>query len=218
MFAIVEVAGQQFKVEKDQNIFVHRLDEKEGDKIVLDKVLLVEEKGTALVGTPTVEGYIIKATVLTHVKGDKVKVFKKKRRKGYQVMNGHRQYFTEIHIDGIEKGKTPAKKAADKGETAAAKSVKTEKAAAPAKKTEAKAKATAKPAAKKTAPVKKETKAGSTTAKTTKPKVEKATATKKAGASGAKAAAKPKATAKKTETKKKTAPKKSSGDTPKEEK
>ncbi|MCD6202505.1 MAG: 50S ribosomal protein L21 [Bacteroidales bacterium] len=216
MFAIVEVAGQQFKVEKDQNIFVHRLNEKEGGKIVLDKVLLVEEKGTALVGTPTVEGYTIKATVLTHVKGDKVKVFKKKRRKGYQVMNGHRQYFTEIHIDDIEKGKAPAKKAADKGETPAEKSVKAEKAAVPAKKTEPKAKAAAKPAAKKTTAVKKETEAKRTKAKTTQPNAKKATVTKKAGATKAKTAAKPKATAK-TETKKKTTPDKNS-DTSKEKK
>jgi len=216
MFAIVEVAGQQFKVEKNQNIFVHRLDEKEGNKIVFDKVLLIENNnGTALVGTPVVKGYQIKATVLAHLKGDKVKVFKKKRRKGYQVKNGHRQLFTEIHIDAIEKSKTPAKKAADEGEVHAEKSVKTKKASAPATKT--KNKAAAKPEPKKTATVIKETEAKSSTAKTTKPKAKKATATKKAEATKPNAAAKPKTTAKKTEPKEKTAPEKDS-DTNKEEK
>ncbi len=196
MFAIVEVAGQQFKVQKDQNIFVHRLEEKEGQKIVLEKVLLVEDKGTALVGTPVVEGYQVKATVLAHVKGDKILVFKKKRRKGYQVLNGHRQAFTEIHIDTIEKGKA-TKKETEKKETATAKPAST------TKKTASKTKETTKPAAKKTTAKAKTGEAGST-AKTTKPK---ASAAKKTTATSTKstktkAAAKPKATAAKTGTKK----------------
>ncbi len=118
MFAIIEVAGQQFKVEKDQSIFVHRLQEKEGEKITLNKVLLIEQEGTTSVGMPVVKEYHVKATVLTHLKGDKVKVFKKKRRKGYQVLNGHRQYLTEIKIDAIEKQKTAPKKATTKKPTA----------------------------------------------------------------------------------------------------
>ena len=101
MFAIVEVAGQQFKVEKNQNIFVHRLQEEEGKKIVFDRVLLVEDNGKSFVGIPVVEDYQVKVTVLTDLKGDKVKVFKKKRRKGYQTLNGHRQDLTQIQIEDI---------------------------------------------------------------------------------------------------------------------
>ncbi len=109
MFAIVEVAGQQFKVEKDDKIFVNRLPQKEGEKITVEKVLLVEDGGKTLVGTPVVKGYEVKATVITHLKGDKVKVFKKKRRKGYQKLNGHRQLFTEILIESIGKAKAAPK-------------------------------------------------------------------------------------------------------------
>ncbi|ALO15991.1 50S ribosomal protein L21 [Salinivirga cyanobacteriivorans] len=101
MYAIVEIAGQQFKVEKDQNIFVHRLDGNEGDKVEFDKVLLVDEDGQVKVGTPVVEGTKVSGKILEHMKGDKVKVFKKKRRKGYQKLNGHRQLFTKVQIEGI---------------------------------------------------------------------------------------------------------------------
>ena len=94
MYAIVEIAGQQFKVEKDQQIFVHRLDAKEGSKVDFDKVLLVDNGGKVNVGAPAVEGAKVTAKVVSHVKGDKVLVFKKKRRKGYQKLNGHRQAFT----------------------------------------------------------------------------------------------------------------------------
>jgi large subunit ribosomal protein L21 len=101
MYAIVEIAGQQFKVQKDQQVFVHRLDAEEGSNLVFDKVLLVDNDGAVTVGAPAVSGAKVSATVLSHLKGDKVIVFKKKRRKGYQKSNGHRQQFTEIKIDSI---------------------------------------------------------------------------------------------------------------------
>ncbi len=101
MFAIVEIAGQQFKVEEGQEIFVHRLNASEGDSLSFDKVLLVNSGGAVSVGTPSVGGAAVNATVLEHVKGDKVIVFKKKRRKGYRKKNGHRQSFTKIKVEGI---------------------------------------------------------------------------------------------------------------------
>ncbi len=101
MYAIVEIAGQQFKVAKDQRLYVHRLDAKEGAKVEFDNVLLVENGGKVIVGAPAVEGAKVTAKVLGHLKGDKVIVFKKKRRKGYQKQNGHRQYMTQIQIDQI---------------------------------------------------------------------------------------------------------------------
>jgi large subunit ribosomal protein L21 len=101
MYAIVEIAGQQFKVEKDRKIYVHRLDAKEGDAVDFDKVLLVDNEGKVKVGTPVVKGAKVSAKVLEHVKGDKVLVFKKKRRKGYKKLNGHRQQFTQIQIESI---------------------------------------------------------------------------------------------------------------------
>ena len=88
MYAIVEIAGQQFKVEKDQQIFVHRLEEKEGAKVEFDNVLLIDNNGKVNVGAPAISGAKVTAKVLDHVKGDKVVVFKKKRRKGYRVKNG----------------------------------------------------------------------------------------------------------------------------------
>lgn len=102
MYAIVEIAGQQFKVEKDQTIYVHRMNQnKEGDSLSFDKVLLVDNNGSIKVGAPTVEGAKVTATVLEHLKGDKVIIFKKKRRKSYQKQTGHRQQFTKIKIEGI---------------------------------------------------------------------------------------------------------------------
>ena len=145
MYAIVEIAGQQFKVEKDQQIFVHRLETKEGSKIDFDKVLLLDDSGTVNVGAPAIKGAKVTAKVLEHLKGDKVIVFKKKRRKGYKVKNGHRQYLTKLEILKIDAKAPAAKKAAPKKE---AKPVAKK---APAKKTAAK-----KPAAKK-APAKKTT-------------------------------------------------------------
>ena len=101
MYVIVDIAGQQFKVQKDQKIFVHRLEAEEGTEINFDKVLLVDNEGKVTIGSPTVENAKVTAKVLDHVKGDKVIVFKKKRRKGYKVKNGHRQQFTQIQIGEI---------------------------------------------------------------------------------------------------------------------
>jgi len=102
MYAIVDIAGQQFKVEKEQEIFVHRLEGEEGAKVTFDKVLLVDNAGKVKVGSPNVEGASISAKILSHMKGDKVIVFKKKRRKGYQKSNGHRQYMSKIQIEDIK--------------------------------------------------------------------------------------------------------------------
>jgi len=101
MYAIVEIAGQQFKIEKEQKLFVHRLKAEEGSQVNFDRVMLVDNDGKVKVGAPTVKGATVTATVLHHLKGDKVLVFKKKKRKSYQKMNGHRQYLTSIQIDDI---------------------------------------------------------------------------------------------------------------------
>jgi len=150
MYAIVNIAGQQYKVEKDQKIFVHRLEGKEGEAMNFDEVLLIDNDKNVLVGEPVVKGARIVGKVISHPRADKVKVFKKKRRKGYKVQKGHRQYMTEIQIQEIiEKGveKKPA--------------VKDEKAASPKKEAAAKtgtaAKAPAKTAAKKPAAKKEDT-------------------------------------------------------------
>jgi large subunit ribosomal protein L21 len=106
MYAIVEIAGQQFKVEEGKKIFVHRLDNPQGENLEFDRVLLVEDNENILVGEPTVKDYIVEGKVIDHVRGDKVIVFKKKKKKGYRVKTGHRQNFTQIEITGIgEKGK-----------------------------------------------------------------------------------------------------------------
>ncbi len=101
MYAIVDIAGQQFKVEKENKIFVHRLEGEEGSSVEFDKVLLVDNDGKVKVGAPNVKDAKITAKILSHEKGDKVIVFKKKRRKGYKVRNGHRQYLTQIQIEDI---------------------------------------------------------------------------------------------------------------------
>jgi large subunit ribosomal protein L21 len=101
MYAIVEIAGQQFKVEKENKLFVHQLEAAEGDSVDFEKVLLVDNDGMVTVGTPVVEGAKVTAKVLGHVKGEKVLVFKKKRRKSYRKLNGHRQQFTQIQIESI---------------------------------------------------------------------------------------------------------------------
>ena len=119
MYAIVEIAGQQFKVAKDQKVYVHRLPQDEGSQVTFDKVMLIENGGNVTIGAPAIEGAGVTAKILGHLKGDKVIVFKKKRRKGYKVRNGHRQYLTEIKIaDIVAKG---AKKPAAKKEEAAPK-------------------------------------------------------------------------------------------------
>jgi large subunit ribosomal protein L21 len=101
MYAIVEIAGQQFKVAKDQKVFVHRLKEEEGASVSFDKVLLHADGDNITLGAPAIDGASVSAKVVKHLKGDKVIVFKKKRRKGYRKKNGHRQYLTEIHIGDI---------------------------------------------------------------------------------------------------------------------
>jgi large subunit ribosomal protein L21 len=158
MYAIVDIAGQQFKVSKAQKLKVHRLEAEEGKHVELGKVLLVSDGKTVTVGSPVVEGYRIAAKVMSHSKGDKVLVFKKKRRKGYQKMNGHRQALTELWIEAIlgkgekfDAAKSTAPKAVAKAEPA---KKAPKKAAAP--KAEAATKAPAKKAApKKEAPAKK---------------------------------------------------------------
>ncbi len=146
MYAIVEIAGQQFKVAKDQKVFVHRLAGEEGDKVSFDKVLLAADGDKVTLGAPAIDGAQVGAKITRHLKGDKVIVFKKKRRKGYRVKNGHRQALTEIIIESIVT--SGAKKAAPKKETkkAAPKAEKEVKAAA-APKAEAKPKAAPKKAA-----------------------------------------------------------------------
>lgn len=135
MYAIVDIAGQQFKVEKDTKVFAHRLEGKEGSKVTFDKVLLLEENGKVSVGAPTVAGATVSAKIVSHLKDEKVLVFKKKRRKGYQKLNGHRQSITELVIEGISaKGaatkaepKTEVKEAAPKAEAKAPAKPKAEK-------------------------------------------------------------------------------------------
>ena len=139
MYAVVEIAGQQFKVEKDQKVYVNRLDGKEGSKISFDNILMLDNSGKIVLGDPVVKGASVQAKIVKHLKDDKVIVFKKKRRKGYKVKNGHRQALTQIVVENIlEK----AVKAKAKTETS--------KTDAPAKKVAAK-----KPVAKKTATAKK---------------------------------------------------------------
>ncbi|HPD94890.1 MAG: 50S ribosomal protein L21 [Bacteroidales bacterium] len=101
MYAIVDIAGQQFKVEKDQKIFVNLLEGETGDEVKFEKVLLVDNDGKVSIGKPEVANASVNAKILGHVKGDKVIVFKKKRRKGYKVKNGHRQNYTQIQISEI---------------------------------------------------------------------------------------------------------------------
>jgi large subunit ribosomal protein L21 len=117
MYAIVEIAGQQFKVEKSQDIFVHRLEAEAGKKVEFSEVLLIDDKGKISIGKPFIEGSKITARVLEHVRGDKVVVFKKTKRKGTQKESGHRQNFTKIHIETISlKGAAKEKKSAKKEE------------------------------------------------------------------------------------------------------
>ena len=141
MYAIVEIAGHQFKVEKDQKVFVNRLQTEEGKKVTFDNVLLLADGSKVTVGSPAIDGAQVGAKVLKHLKGDKVIVFKKKRRKGYRVKNGHRQSLTEIQIESIAaswaKKAAPAKAAAPKAKPAAKKEASKPAAKAAAPKAEA---------------------------------------------------------------------------------
>ena len=110
MYAVVEIQGSQFKVEKDQKLFVNRIDAKEGSKVSFDNVLLIDDGKKVQVGKPSLSGTSVEAKVISHLKDDKVIVFKKKRRKGYKVKNGHRQAITEIIIQGISEKKAAPKK------------------------------------------------------------------------------------------------------------
>jgi large subunit ribosomal protein L21 len=176
MYAIVEIAGQQFKVEAGKKIFVHRLEAEEGKKLKFDQVLLIEDEGKIVVGEPAIKDAVVEGQVLDHMRGDKVIVFKKKRKKGYRVKNGHRQNFTQVEIlsingkgsekkevarkekaavaeisiaeEPVKEKKSPAKKTAEKVEKAPVKKAATKKAAG--EKTAEK-----KPAAKKTPKAKK---------------------------------------------------------------
>ena len=118
MYAIVEIAGKQFKVQKDQKLYVHRLKEDEGKKVTFDRVLMVDNKDKVSFGSPVISGAQVGAKVLKHLKSDKVIVFKKKRRKGYRVKNGHRQLLTQIQISDISlSGAKTAKKSETKSKT-----------------------------------------------------------------------------------------------------
>ena len=101
MYAVVEIQGSQFKVSKDQKLYVNRIDAKEGSKVSFDNVLLLDDGKKVQVGKPLISGTSVEAKIVSHLKDDKVIVFKKKRRKGYKVKNGHRQPITEIIIQGI---------------------------------------------------------------------------------------------------------------------
>ena len=138
MYAVVEIQGSQFKVSKDQKLFVNRIDAKEGSKVSFDKVLLVDDGKKVQVGKPSLSGTSVEAKVVSHLKDDKVIVFKKKRRKGYKVKNGHRQPITEIIIQGISE-----KKATSKKEAEATKETKATKETTATKKTKAAKKTTA---------------------------------------------------------------------------
>lgn len=146
MYAIVEIAGQQFKVEEGKKIFVHRLDAGEGKEIEFDQVLLIEDDGKILIGEPTIKDVVVEGKILDNkVRGEKVIVFKKKRKKGYRVKNGHRQNFTQVEIISIGEKGVP-KKSAVKKEV-----VKPVEESVKEKKTAEKTAETKKPAAKKKA-------------------------------------------------------------------
>ncbi len=119
MYAVVEIQGSQFKVSKNQKLYVNRLKGKEGTKVSFDNVLLVDEDGKVKVGTPKVSGAVVEAKIISHQKDDKVIVFEKKRRKGYKVKNGHRQLLTELLIEKISQKKSaPAKSTEEKPKAA----------------------------------------------------------------------------------------------------
>ena len=118
MYAIVDIAGQQFKVEKEQEVIVHRLEGEVGAKVEFDNVMLIDNKGKIAVGQPFIEGAKVTATILSHLKSDKVIIFKKKRRKNYQKASGHRQFLTRLQIESIAEKATKAKKTKAESTTA----------------------------------------------------------------------------------------------------
>lgn len=138
MYAIVEIAGQQFKVEEGKKIFVHRMDAAEGENVEFEKVLLLDNDGVVSIGEPVIENTVVEGTVISHVRGDKVIIFKKKRRKGYQKRSGHRQDFTHVEITAIGARGTEKKKAAPKAKAAVAAEPVKEEAKAEVKKAPAK--------------------------------------------------------------------------------
>jgi len=152
MYAIVEIAGQQFKVEEGKKIFVHRMDAAEGENVEFEKVLLLDNDGVVSIGEPVIENTVVAGTVLSHVRGDKVIIFKKKRRKGYQKRSGHRQNFTHVEITAIGARGTEKKKAAPKAKAAVTAETEKEEVKAEVKKAPVKKAAVKKtPAAEKTA-------------------------------------------------------------------
>ncbi len=157
MYAIVEIAGQQFKVEEGRKIFVHRLDVAEGETVEFEKVLLTDNDGTITVGGPLVPETVVEGKVLAHVRGDKVIIFKKKRRKGYQKRTGHRQDFSQVEIMRIGAAGEAKKKAAPKAEKKVAEAPVAEEVKAEVKKAPAKKAAASKEPAEKKEAVKKET-------------------------------------------------------------
>jgi large subunit ribosomal protein L21 len=192
MYAIVTIAGQQFKVEKGKKVIVHQLPSEVGEEVTFEKVLLIDSDGKISVGTPYVKEAAVTAQVLSHLRGDKIKVFKKKRRKGYQVLNGHRQYFTELMIEEIiesgfvRKAPKPKKAAEPKAKAEEPQPEETGK-------TEAKADSGKKPAAKKSG----EPKAAAEKAKPTAKKPVRKEATEKAKPAAKKPVAKSKPAVKK---------------------
>ena len=156
MYAIVEIAGQQFKVEEGKKIFVHRLDVEEGKKIEFDKVLLIEDEGKILIGEPTLKDTVVEGKILNNkIRGDKVIVFKKKRKKGYRVKNGHRQNFTQIEIISIGGKGSPKKVSEKKGTAEAVKEPVKEKETTEIKSEKSKPAADSKTAVEKKSPAKK---------------------------------------------------------------
>jgi large subunit ribosomal protein L21 len=116
MYAIVEIAGQQFKVENGKKIFVHRLEAEDGKEVEFENVLLIEDEGKITIGEPTIKGAVVGGRVIDKVRGDKVIVFKKKRKKGYRVKNGHRQNFSQVEIISINGVNAPVRVAPKKAE------------------------------------------------------------------------------------------------------
>ena len=156
MYAIVEIAGQQFKVEEGKKIFVHRMDVEDGKKIDFDQVLLIDDEGKITIGEPTIKDATVQGKVLEKVRGDKVIIFKKKRKKGYRIKNGHRQNFTHVEIISIN-GKTSPKKHAVKKEVAEVTEEPVKEKKTAEKKVETKKQAEKKPKAEEKKPVVKKT-------------------------------------------------------------